>query len=993
MLHQIEEEIISDISTNTNIGLTEEEVSHRKIRYGLNELKKQQRSFFIFFIIDQPGNFLAVILLGVTLLFTMITVNDKNEWFFGVMESILIFNILIAYTIGKACQEINANDKLEELKGTQIEYASVLREGKWKLILSKELVPGDIVQLSAGDKSPADIRLFKLLTPSLKIDESIITGEYKPINKYPTIASENSINQQINIVFSGTSILNGSANGVVINTGTKTVIGEILSLSINKKGIDDKTLMQEKLLIFLNLLTKMIFGVCILIWLISYKNLYDNVDRNIFKGVIYSFKFTISLAFAAIPEILPIIISVCLALGAQRMSKRNAILMKLSSIETLGCTTIICIDKTGTITTHELNVAKFFIPSTDQGDFDVFKIITHSYEPDGEIVGLKPDALKNNLNLIEFINCAYFCNNSVLKNAENRFNIAGRTTDDALRGLIEKIEKIKGIKREEFDNKDIKKIFTLEFTSERKYMSVLCERKNMQKILYIKGAPEKIIEYCTCIQLQHGVAPLSGLVKEIIQRRTEGYASKGLRCIAFAYKEDNGELNNCKESSSNPHKLLEDKKNSLEIERNLIFLGIVAMKNPLRSDIKNSIMLCKKSGIRVFMTTGDDQGTAEAIAKQAGIWDEQVISLSDQDLNELSDYQLTQKFLKGSSCIFNRIDSEKKYRIINTLNGIGEVVAITGDSVNDVSTIKAADIGIAMGISGVEIAKKASDLILTDNSLSAIIAAVEEGRSVYSNVKAVIRYLVSSNIGEIISVFLAVLLGIPEGFVPIQLLWIKLLTDGLPAIALGFNPHDQDTMNKSPRKRDEPFITTKDIFRYFIIGAYIGVSTVGIFVYWYLYFDGDDKHPLISYWQLFNWSQCSNWHNFKLKNWGGLNLKKHPCLYFTEGKLKPSTLSFSVLITIEMLNALNSLSENRSLIRRYPWTNPWLLLAIASSMIFHCIIMYHPFFNQVFGILPLTIKEWGLVFIFSMPIIFIEEFLKIFNKSSSIKIDKNKKYN
>jgi len=296
-----------------------------------------------------------------------------------------------------------------------------------------------------------------------------------------------------------------------------------------------------------------------------------------------------------------------------------------------------------------------------------------------------------------------------------------------------------------------------------------------------------------------------------------------------------------------------------------------------------------------------------------------------------------------------------------------------------------------MGITGTEVAKSASDMVLADDKFSTIVAAVEEGRSIYNNTKAFIRYLISSNIGEVASIFLTAMLGLPEGFTSVQLLWVNLVTDGPPATALGFNPPDLDIMTTPPRKNDEPLITNWVFFRYFIIGTYVGAATVGIFVYWYIFFESADGHPLVSYTQLSNWSECPGWTDFKLANWGGLDLQNHPCLYFTEGKVKASTLSLSVLVTIEMFNALNALSEDNSLLQMPPWVNPWLLVAIASSMILHCVILYIPFFNGVFGILPLDQTEWLLVLAFSVPVNLIDELLKVVSRrrnASRIAADK-----
>ena len=994
MWHQLkEEEVISKLSTSLNSGLTHQEVDNRRREYGSNELTKEKGKSLIALILEQFEDLMVIILLVAAVISTIIAFLDKNDGLLGFVEPIVILLILAANATVGVWQETNAEAALEALKDLQSEHAMVLREGEWKSILSKDLVPGDIVQITVGDRSPADLRILKLLTPLLKIDQAVLTGESEPISKYSNSCSGENINDKRNLIFASSSISAGSAIGAVVGTGDNTEIGHIQRLVLKAQDEESSTPLQEKLDEFGNVLAKVIFGICILVWIMNYKNFYDEIHGSPFRGAIYYFKIAVALAVAAVPEGLPAVITTCLALGTRRMAKKNAIVMKLPSVETLGSTSIICSDKTGTLTSNEMTITKFFLPSEVQGDFNSFEVTGHSFDPVGNVVGLKPEHLKNNQSLIQLVNSSHFCNNSKLENIGGRYKITGMATEAALRVLVEKITKIQNGGSNDLDNSDIHKVVTLEFTSERKCMSVLCTRRNIHNVLYVKGSPEGIIEKCTQIQLPHGIVPLTGQLKDAILQRTEKLSSESLRCIALAYKEDNGELNNYDGPTHHAHKLLEDNNNYKEIERNLIFIGVVAMKDPPRPGVKESIETCRKAGIRVFMITGDNQLTAEAIAKEVGIWEDKTVSLTGQDLHIIDDEKLGQQMSAGKSCVFSRVSPSDKYRIVNVLKGLGEIVAMTGDGVNDAPALKAANIGVAMGISGTEVAKSASDMVLADDNFSTIVSAVEEGRSIYNNTKAFIRYLISSNIGEVVSIFLTAMLGLPEGFTSVQLLWVNLVTDGPPATALGFNPPDLDIMKRPPRKSDEPLISNWVYIRYFVIGIYVGAATVGIFVYWYLFFDGGDAHPLITYSQLSSWSQCPGWTDFKLQNWGGLNLEQHPCLYFTEVKVKASTLSLSVLVTIEMFNALNALSEDGSLVHMPPWVNPWLLVAISSSMILHCVILYVPFFNGIFGILPLTLKDWLLVLAFSIPVTLIDELLKIFSRAKNNKLDKSKKTN
>jgi P-type Ca2+ transporter type 2C len=987
-----EEEILSNFSSSLTVGLTESQVTEKRLQFGFNELKKAEGKSLISLILEQFEDLMVIILLVAAVISTITAFLDKHEGLLGFVEPIVILLILIANAAVGVWQESSAEAALDALKNLQSTQAKVLREGQWKTIGAKDLVPGDIVELRVGDKSPADIRILKLQTPSLRIDQSALTGESEPVGKYSEPDKAESLSAARNIVFSSSCIVSGSAIGIVVETGMKTLIGAIQKLVEEGQAEESKTPLEEKLDEFGNLLAKVIFGICLLVWVMNYKNFYDEIHGGVFQGAIYYFKIAVALAVAAVPEGLPAVITTCLALGTRRMAKRNAIVMKLPSVETLGCTTIICSDKTGTLTTNEMTVTNFFIPSSVQGQFDSFSVTGHSYDPNGTINNLESKHF--GLTLKEFTNAAHYCNSSILENVGGRYKITGMATEGSLRVLIEKLRRAKGGENffKDLDNPNTKKIVDLEFTSERKSMSVLCAKKNSGNILYTKGAPENLINRCTSILLPNGPVLLTEQMKETILEKCTEFGYDSLRCLALAYKENPTDLAAYDGPSHPAHKLLEDHTNFINFEQGLTFLGVTAMKDPPRPEVKDSIKLCKQAGIRVFMITGDNKITAEAIAKQVGIWDEQTLSLTGQELDKLSEEELPKKLDGIKSCVFSRTTPQHKYKLVCALKSLGEIVAMTGDGVNDAPALKAANIGVAMGITGTDVAKGASDMILADDKFSTIVSAVEEGRSIYNNTKAFIRYLISSNIGEVVSIFLTAMLGLPEGFTSVQLLWVNLVTDGPPATALGFNPPDLDIMKNPPRKRTEPLITNWVFFRYFVIGTYVGAATVGIFVYWYLFFESPDGHPLISYAKLSNWSECPSWTDFKLSDWGGLNLEKNPCLYFTEGKIKASTLSLSVLVTIEMFNALNALSEDGSLIHMPPWVNPWLLLAISSSMILHFGILYIPFFNNVFGILPLTLNEWILVIAFSAPVTLIDEVLKFISRSRN-KISQEKKEN
>ena len=469
-----------------------------------------------------------------------------------------------------------------------------------------------------------------------------------------------------------------------------------------------------------------------------------------------------------------------------------------------------------------------------------------------------------------------------------------------------------------------------------------------------------------------------------------------LRCLALAVKDAQlGALADVREGqppSRAAAAVLQATGRFHEVERGLTFTGMVGIKDPARPEVAGAIARCRAAGIRVIMITGDSAPTASANARDVGVFAEgepldgrvfvggEFFALPEAAQNQL---------LTTSNMVFCRAEPADKQRLLKQLQGLGEVAAMTGDGVNDAPALQQAAIGVAMGIAGTEVSKQAADMVLADDNFATIVAAVEEGRSIYSNMKAFIRYLISSNIGEVAAIFITALLGLPEGLIPLQLLWVNLVTDGPPATALGFNPPDADIMQKPPRSADDELISPWIFFRYMIVGMYVGFATVGVFVYWYVAYDWSEySHPLVTYGQLSNWGKCSAFSEMGLdQNWppafgpwaanGGMDLSAKPCTYLSGAGKKPaSTMSLSVLVAIEMFNALNAISEDGSLLTMPPWVNPWLLLAMAVSFGLHFVILYVPFLADIFSIVPLTVNDWIVVTAFSFPVILIDEGLK-----------------
>ena len=677
------------------------------------------------------------------------------------------------------------------------------------------------------------------------------------------------------------------------------------------------------------------------------------------------------------------------------MAANNAIVRRLPSVQTLGCTTVICSDKTGTLTKNEMCAVEFAFIGANVKDVKSFKIEERSYNPSGKIDGLTKAHLKSGSPILEM---AYVCSvNSTAKVAKEngKYVRQGEPTEAALIIGAEKIGHIAQDTNFAADvlpfNKSteskIKRIGVLEFSSERKTMSTIVQGLNLNGAtgnqVLLKGAPERVIEKCGTYKTENGdIRPFDRQEKEQLLESVKTMASRGLRCLASAVIYDGGNLKDV--TTANATEKLSDFSKYNHYETGGTFLGIMCIKDPVRPEVKASIAACKTAGIRVIMITGDAKDTAVAIARELSIIDNNSNVATDcftgaefQNLDKLGKI----KALSGyGGKVFSRVEPSHKRELVKQLIDMDQIVAMTGDGVNDAPALKQAHIGIAMGITGTEVAKQASDMVLADDNFSTIVKAVEEGRAIYSNMKAFIRYLISSNIGEVASIFITALLGIPEGFSSVQLLWVNLVTDGPPATALGFNPPDQDIMRKPPRQQDDSLISGWILFRYSVVGLYVGFATVGIFVWWYIAAETGDGHTLVTFEQLSHWSDCPNWTDFKVENVMGFDFASNPCSYFTAGKVKASTLSLSVLVTIEMLNAFNALSEDNSLFVMPPWINPYLILATLASIGLHCVILYIPIFNQIFGIVPLNQAEWIAVIAFSAPVLVVDEVLKFFGR-------------
>uniref|UniRef100_A0A673GE84 Calcium-transporting ATPase n=1 Tax=Sinocyclocheilus rhinocerous TaxID=307959 RepID=A0A673GE84_9TELE len=964
------EEVYSFFAVNESTGLGLEQVKRQREKWGPNGKSLWE------LVVEQFEDLLVrILLLAACISFVLAWFEEGEETITAFVEPFVILLILIANAIVGVWQERNAENAIEALKEYEPEMGKVYRQDRKTVqrIKARDIVPGDIVEVAVGDKVPADIRLTSIKSTTLRVDQSILTGESVSVIKHTDpVPDPRAVNQdKKNMLFSGTNIAAGKAVGVVVATGVNTEIGKIRDEMASTE--QERTPLQQKLDEFGQQLSKVISLICIAVWIINIGHFSDPVHGGSWiRGAVYYFKIAVALAVAAIPEGLPAVITTCLALGTRRMAKKNAIVRSLPSVETLGCTSVICSDKTGTLTTNQMSVCRMFIVDQANGNscsLKEFTITGSTYAPDGQD---KPVRCSQYDALVEMATICALCNDSSLdyNEAKGVYEKVGEATETALTCLVEKMNvfdtQLKGLSKVERANSCnsvikqlMKKEFTLEFSRDRKSMSVYCTPNKAHSSIgkmFVKGAPEGVIDRCTHIRVGGNKVALTAGVKEKIMSviREYGTGRDTLRCLALATRDN---------PMSKESMVLEDSSRFIEYETDMTFVGCVGMLDPPRAEVAASIKLCRQAGIRVIMITGDNKGTAVAICRRVGIFGEDndvsQMAYTGREFDDLS--AATQREAVLTARCFARVEPSHKSKIVEFLQSHDEITAMTGDGVNDAPALKKAEIGIAMG-SGTAVAKTASEMVLADDNFATIVAAVEEGRAIYNNMKQFIRYLISSNVGEVVCIFLTAALGFPEALIPVQLLWVNLVTDGLPATALGFNPPDLDIMSKPPRNAREPLISGWLFFRYLTIGCYVGAATVGAAAWWFI---AAEDGPRVTIYQLSHFLQCAPDN----PEFEGLKCDVFESPY-------PMTMALSVLVTIEMCNALNSVSENQSLLRMPPWENVWLLGAICLSMSLHFLILYVEPLPMIFQITPLNVTQWLTVLKISLPVILLDEVLK-----------------
>ncbi|MFC1655535.1 cation-translocating P-type ATPase [Patescibacteria group bacterium] len=925
------DDILKEFKTSKD-GLSAKEALFRLKKYGANELKvKRKTPWWIHFIKEFTD------LMVLILIFAAVIAGFAGE----IRDAIVILVIVLINAIIGFVQKYKAEKAIEALKKLVAPTARVIRNGEEMEISAKELVPGDVIVLSEGDRITADARIIE--ESELETQEAALTGESMPVTKHAETQKEITAGERSNFVYMGTDVVHGSGKAVVVHTGMDTKFGNIANLTTTTKK--DKSPLQKELFRIGVLVGKITFFISAILVAIGYF-----VQKQEFVD---TFLFATSVAVAAVPEGLPATVTIALALGVQRLARKKAIVRQLASVETLGSTSHICTDKTGTLTKNQMTVKELYV------DQYAAQLGGAGYKPWGPIL-IKTNAgqthtigdidsreedfslrqkklskfekdvtpLYNSLEMASRIGT--LCNNAKLsiekEHHEKRYSILGDPTEGSLLTMSLKL----GFDTKTFFDKYEKK-YELAFDSTRKRMSVVYKEKETGDYhVYTKGAPDSVLDQCSHILMNGRVILLDRDTRKKILKQNEEMAKGALRVISFAYK-----------------KVEKKKKYHVEnTENDLIFVGLSGMIDPPRADVKKAVMLAKRAGIKVYIITGDHGLTAEAIGKQIGLINHKNNHeiITGKELSNISDEKLDEMFAnQEKDYIFARVAPEDKLRIVSALKREGHIVAVTGDGVNDAPALKRADIGIAMGITGTDVSKEASNMVLADDSFSTIINAVREGRTIYENMRKFIFYIFSCNIGELITVFAAILLQLPAPLTAILILSVDIGTDVLPALALGIDPPEKGIMNKPPRDPKKKIMDRPFILRYVYVGLFIGAIVVITYL-WSLYNQG---------WQ---WGQ---------------SLDPDSLAY-----MKSSTFAFSILVMIQMVNAYNSRSSYQSVFKMGFFSNLFLVGSVAISLGVVYLLVQVPFFQEWIHTTGLEWYEWFIIIGASFSILFVEEIRK-----------------
>lgn len=887
--HLTIEEAGQALEVNSSLGLASDEARARLQKYGPNQLKEKKpiNPFSIF--ISQFQNFIVLILIAAALVSGFL-----KEW----VDAFAIIVIVILNAILGFVQEYRAEKSLAALKRLSSPASKVIRDGQHNIIASQELVPGDLIALEAGDNVPADSRMV-WRTANFSTQEASLTGESTPVAKTDISLEEKEtpLAERSNMVYMGTSVAAGKARALVCETGMQTELGKIAGMIQDVQ--EEITPLQKKLEEFGKWIVYLCFILVGLVFILEW-----------LRGgkLIEVFLTAVSLAVAAIPEGLPAVVTIALALGVQRMVKRHTLIRKLPSVETLGCTTVICSDKTGTLTKNEMTVQEVCADST------LFKVTGVGYEPKGEFLfNEKAVNTADYPGLHKALLCAVLCNGAELQKNNGGYKIVGDPTEGALLSAAAKVGLWKDKLEEEFPFAQ-----EIPFDSERKKMTIV--RKDKESLVaFVKGAPDILLGDCAAIEEKGSARALTDSDRKKILSVNSDLADSALRVLAVAYRR-----------LDTPPEAYE----AALIERELTFAGLIAMIDPPREEVKKAIAECAQAGIKSVMITGDHKNTAVAIAKELGFFKEGSLALTGEELDRLSDEQFAKEVERIP--VYARVSPEHKLRIVRAWRAKGEIAAMTGDGVNDAPAVKEADIGVAMGITGTDVTKEVSDMVITDDNFASIVAAVEEGRGIYDNIKKFVHYLLSCNAGEILVMFVSSLVGLPVPLLPIHILWINLVTDGFPALALGIDPVSPGIMRRPPRKINEKVVTKQRAFLMLAQGAFIAFCSLLAFVF-------------------------------------VLFIEK-------EGIERARTAAFIVLACSQLFHSYNCRSMSESLFKIGIFTNKKLILATAVSFALQMAVVYVPFLQKVFKTEALGIFDWVLVVSISSFPLWAMEVVKLINR-------------